>query len=141
MFIPTIYIENIKSENKSIEISGNKLHHLKNVLRIRDEDKINISNGKGLVFYGNFVNNCVKINKSRMYERQNSLKIFIPYLRERNRFRFLIEKLTELNVNEIHIGMTENAQNTNYNKSKNLRLGNFCTRTVRFSLLTKSIFS
>ena len=66
MFIPTIYIENIKSENKSIEISNNKLHHLKNVLRIRDEDKINISDGKGLVFYGNFVNNCVKINNSRM---------------------------------------------------------------------------
>ena len=118
MFIPTIYIENIKPENKSIEVSSNKLHHLKNVLRIRDEDKINISNGKGLVLYGNFANNCVKINNSRMYERQNSLKIFVPYLREKNRFRFLIEKLTELNVNEIHIGMTENTQNTNYNKSK-----------------------
>ena len=88
MFIPTIYIENIKSENKSIEISRNKLHHLKNVLRIRDEDKINISNGKGLVFYGKFVNNFVKINNSRIYERQNSLKIFVPYLRERNRFRY-----------------------------------------------------
>ena len=43
MFIPTIYIENIKPESKSIEVSGNKLHHLKNVLRIRDEDKINLS--------------------------------------------------------------------------------------------------
>ena len=37
MFIPTIYIENIKPENKSIEVSSNKLHHLKNVLRIRDD--------------------------------------------------------------------------------------------------------
>ena len=118
MFIPTIYIENIKSENKSIEISDKKIHHLKNVLRIRDEDKINISNGQGCVFYGNFINNCVKINNSRMYERQNSLKIFVPYLRDKSRFRFLIEKLTELNVNEIHIGMTKNTQNTNYNKSK-----------------------
>jgi len=118
MFIPTIYIENIKSESKSTEISDKKLHHLKNVLRIRDEDKINISNGQGCVFYGNFINNCVKINNSRMYERQNSLRIFVPYLREKNRFRFLIEKLTELNVNEVHIGMTENTQNTNYNKSK-----------------------
>ena len=47
MFIPTIYIENIKSENKSIEISSNKLHHLKNVLRIKDDTKVKISNGKG----------------------------------------------------------------------------------------------
>ena len=29
MFIPTIYIENIKSEYKSIEISDKKIHHLK----------------------------------------------------------------------------------------------------------------
>ena len=53
-----------------------------------------------------------------MYQRQNSLKIFVPYLREKSRFRFLIEKLTELNVNEIHIGMTKNTQNTNYSKLK-----------------------
>ena len=53
-----------------------------------------------------------------MYQRQNSLKIFVPYLREKNRFRFLIEKLTELNVNEIYIGITKNTQNTNYSKSK-----------------------
>ena len=53
-----------------------------------------------------------------MHQRQNSLKIFVPYLREKNRFRFLIEKLTELNVNEIYIGITKNTQNTNYSKSK-----------------------
>jgi len=58
----------------------------------------------------------ILIKNSRMYQRQNSLKIFIPYLRDKSRFRFLIEKLTELNVNEIHIGMTKNTQNTNYSK-------------------------
>ena len=67
---------------------------------------------------GNFINNFVEIKNSRMYQRQNSIKIFIPYLRDKSRFRFLIEKLTELNVNEIHIGMTKNTQNTNYSKPK-----------------------
>ena len=117
MFIPTIYIEN-SNDNMSVEVSDKKLHHLNKVLRLRDGDKINISNGKGLIYYGNLINNFVEIKNSRMYQRQNSLKIFVPYLREKNRFRFLIEKLTELNVNEVHIGMTENTQNTNYNKSK-----------------------
>lgn len=117
MFVPTIYIEN--SNNKmSVEVSDKKLHHLNQVLRLRDGDKVNISDGKGLISYGNFINNCVEINNSRMYQRQNSLKIFLPYLREKNRFRFLIEKLTELNVNEIYIGNTKNTQNTNYSKSK-----------------------
>ena len=88
------------------------------VLRLRDGDKINISDGKGIIYYGNLINNFVEIKNSRMYQRQNSLKIFVPYLREKNRFRFLIEKLTELNVNEIYIGITKNTQNTNYSKSK-----------------------
>ena len=117
MFVPTIYIEN-SNNNMSVEVSDKKLHHLNQVLRLRDGDKVNISNGKGLIYYGNLINNFVEIKNSRMYQRQNSLKIFVPYLREKNRFRFLIEKLTELNVNEVHIGMTENTQNTNYNKSK-----------------------
>ena len=117
MFVPTIYIEN-SNDNMSVEVSDKKLHHLNQVLRLRDGDKVNISNGKGLISYGNLINNCVEINNSRMYQRQNSLKIFVPYLREKNRFRFLIEKLTELNVNEIYIGITKNTQNTNYSKSK-----------------------
>ena len=118
MFVPTIYIENLNNDNKSFEISDNKLHHLKQVLRVKDGNKVNISDGKGLISYGHFINNCVEIKNSRRYERQNSLKIFVPYLREKSRFRFLIEKLTELNINEIHIGMTKNTQNTNYSKSK-----------------------
>ena len=117
MFVPTIYIEN-SNDNMSVEVSDKKLHHLNQVLRIKDGDKVNISDGKGRISYGNFINNCVEINNSRMYQRQNSLKIFVPYLREKNRFRFLIEKLTELNVNEIYIGITKNTQNTNYSKSK-----------------------
>ena len=117
MFVPTIYIENL-NDNMSVEVSDKKLHHLNQVLRLRDGDKVNISDGKGHICYGNFINNCVEINNSRMYQRQNSLKIFVPYLREKNRFRFLIEKLTELNVNEIYIGITKNTQNTNYSKSK-----------------------
>ena len=117
MFVPTIYIEN-SNDNMRVEVSDKKLHHLNKVLRIRDGDKVNISDGKGLIYYGNLINNFVEIKNSRMYQRQNSLKIFVPYLREKNRFRFLIEKLTELNVNEIYIGITKNTQNTNYSKSK-----------------------
>ncbi len=117
MFVPTIYIEN-SNDSMSVKVSDKKLHHLNQVLRLRDGDKVNISDGKGLISYGNFINNCVEIKNSRMYQRQNNLKIFVPYLREKNRFRFLIEKLTELNVNEIYIGMTKNTQNTNYSKSK-----------------------
>ena len=56
MFVPTIYIEN-SNENMSVEVSDKKLHHLNQVLRLRDGDKVNISDGKGLISYGNFINN------------------------------------------------------------------------------------
>ena len=39
MFVPTIYIEN-SNENMSVEVSDKKLHHLNQVLRLRDGDKL-----------------------------------------------------------------------------------------------------
>ena len=55
MFVPTIYIEN-SNNNMSVEVSDKKLHHLNQVLRLRDGDKVNISDGNGLISYGNFIN-------------------------------------------------------------------------------------
>ena len=46
------------------------------------------------------------------YLRNHEITIFIPALREKNRFRFMIEKLVELNVSKVVIGKTENTQNT-----------------------------
>ena len=79
MFVPTIYIEN--SNNKmNVEVSDKKLHHLNQVLRLRDGDKVNISNGKGLISYGNFINNCVEI--------KNCLRTSIF---SKSNFRFMFE--------------------------------------------------
>jgi RsmE family RNA methyltransferase len=44
--------------------------------------------------------------------------VFIPFLREKNRFRYLIEKLVELNVSELHIGETHNTQKINVKSEK-----------------------
>ena len=48
MFVPTIYIEN-SNNNMCVEVSDKKLHHLNQVLRLRDGDKVNISAVKGLI--------------------------------------------------------------------------------------------
>ena len=66
MFVPTIYIEN-SNNNTSVEVSDKKLHHLNQVLRLRDGDKVNISDGKGRICYGNFINKCVEINLSLIH--------------------------------------------------------------------------
>ena len=51
-------------------------------------------------------------------QKPNLIKIFIPFLREKNRFRYLIEKIVELNVAEIHIGETHNTQKINIKSEK-----------------------
>ena len=72
MFVPTIYIEN-STDNMRVEVSVKKLYHLNQVLRLKDGDKVNISDGKGLISYGNFINNCVEIKNSKIGRKKGIL--------------------------------------------------------------------
>ncbi len=112
MFTPTIYIPNCDLDSDYITLDDSKLHHLKNVLRMKNEDNVNISNGNGKLFIGKLSKNDVKVSSKKDYVRNHETKIFVPPLREKNRFRFMIEKLVELNVSKLVIGKTENSQNT-----------------------------
>ena len=112
MFTPTIYIPNCDLDSDYITLDDSKLHHLKNVLRMKNEDNVNISNGNGKLLIGKLSKNDVKVSSNKDYVRNHETKIFVPPLREKNRFRFMIEKLVELNVSKLVIGKTENSQNT-----------------------------
>ena len=104
MFTPTIFLPEVDSNKKKVSIDDSKIHHLKNVLRVKDFDSVNISNGVGELFLGHLVKNHVEINSQKKYSRKNEISLFVPYLREKNRFRFMIEKLVELNVCRLVIG-------------------------------------
>ena len=112
MFTPTIYIPNCDLDSDYITLDDSKLHHLKNVLRMKNEDNVNISNGNGKLLIGKLSKNDVKVSTKKDYVRNHETKIFVPALREKNRFRYMIEKLVELNVSKLVIGKTENSQNT-----------------------------
>lgn len=118
MFIPTVYTPGVDIENNKIILSESKYHHIKNVLRIRENNEINISNGKGHIMFGKLKENFVLIDNVKEFQKPNNIKVFIPFLREKNRFRYLIEKLVELNVSELHIGETQNTQKINIKSPK-----------------------
>jgi 16S rRNA (uracil1498-N3)-methyltransferase len=118
MFIPTVYTPGVDIKNNKIELSESKLHHIKNVLRIRENNEINISNGKGHIMFGKLKEDFVLIDNVKEFQKPNNIKVFIPFLREKNRFRYLIEKLVELNVSELHIGETHNTQKINIKSEK-----------------------
>ncbi len=118
MFIPTIFLPEVDSDKKIVSLEDSKVHHLKNVLRVKDFESVNISNGVGELLLGSFVKDHVEINSQKKYTRKNKISIFVPFLREKNRFRFMIEKLVELNVYRLFIGKTQNTQNTKIDINK-----------------------
>ena len=113
MFIPTIFNPDIQESDELVEIGDDKLHHIKKVLRKENGSKLKVTNGQGLILQGKLHNKDVEISSKNIYNRTLSYSIFLPHLRERNRFRFMLEKLTELNSHYIFIGSTENSQKTN----------------------------
>ena len=113
MFIPTIFNPDINESDELVEIGDDKLHHIKKVLRKKNGSELKVTNGQGLILQGKLHNKDVEISSKNIYNRTLSYSIFLPHLRERNRFRFMLEKLTELNSHYIFIGSTENSQKTN----------------------------
>ena len=118
MYIPTIYNKDIDETSYSLALNDDKLHHIKNVLRVKNNSPIKVSNGKGLMYFGKFKDNKVEINSKKEYKREKSINIFIPPIQDKTRFRFMIEKLGELSVNSITIASTDYSQKVNINTDK-----------------------
>ena len=110
MHIPTVFVSDKLDTFNELKLSDEKLHHLKNVLRMKDMDEIKISNGKGKLHYGNLDGNIVTLKSSEEFERKNEIDIFVSFIQDKDRLRFIIEKLTELSVNSISFGPTDHSQ-------------------------------
>ena len=106
MHVPTIYNTDIDESYDELVLNDDKLHHLINVLRIKNNSPIKISNGEGILFFGKLKDNNIQISSKKEYKR------------DKTRFRFMIEKLGELNVNSITIGPTDYSQKANVNTGK-----------------------
>ena len=98
MHTPTVFDSKILDTFKELQLSDEKLHHLKNVLRIKDMDEIKISNGKGKLYFGNLEGNVVLLESNQEFERKNDIDVFISFIQDKDRLRFIVEKLTELSV-------------------------------------------
>ena len=118
MHTPTIFDRNYEVEVDKYSIPEDKLHHLENVLRIKQDSLIKVTNGRGLVSTGVKFNEYINISETNLMERDSEINIFISKLQDKTRMRLVIEKLTELGVNSITIGPTENSQKMNININK-----------------------
>ena len=118
MHIPTIFDANYESSKEDYVLSEEKLHHLNNVLRVKDGSDVMVTNGEGIISHGKISNLKVDIFETITHQRNNELNIFIAKLQDKTRMRQLIEKLTELGVKSITIGPTMNSQKVNIDAEK-----------------------
>ena len=93
--------------SKNIAISDkDELHHLRNVLRLKKNDAVYLFDGKGKEASGKLLTVTpkqadVQIHSVKQSKRKKPLIILACALPKRSKFEFIIEKATELGVDEI----------------------------------------
>jgi len=103
---PRRFYSEKRSGSGHIEIVSDELFHLRNVLRGRPGDPVEIFDGKGTLFTGKIesINNSramVQIEKETFTDKSPERIIIAPSLLKRKPMNLMIEKLTEMGVEEI----------------------------------------
>ncbi len=97
----------LDENQKLVKLTGEEFHHLSKVLRIKLNDEIFLTNGRGLIAKALISKvsrqDCeTEILEFQKFERKKiKLTALIPILKQEERFEFAIEKLTELGIDEI----------------------------------------
>jgi 16S rRNA (uracil1498-N3)-methyltransferase len=89
-----------------LSIDGEECHHIAKVMRCRPGDELEIVNGRGRLVYGRIAvakNNCLQVNVQRWqdFPMPAPRVIIAPSLTKGHAMNWLIEKLTEMGVDEI----------------------------------------
>lgn len=101
------FLPNLTKENKIADFSKEESKHLYKVLRKKNGDKINITNGKNILFKGTISsiskNNC-QVNILDVIKKNPlsySLHVGISLLKSNERFEWFLEKASEIGITEI----------------------------------------
>lgn len=107
MTLPFFYIAEYNSGQKEIVLDEDTSKHIVHVLRMKEREKLNLTDGKGNLITAEIKDahkkRCeVKVEGPR-YKEQCSRKITIgiSLLKNTNRFEWFLEKATEIGVSEI----------------------------------------
>ena len=118
-----LYSPDLKQSNTSVLLSKDEEKHLR-VLRLKDNEEIYLSNGKGLLALAkvNFRNNMPMITPLEFYKNYGELNakitVAICQIQSRERVEFLVEKAVELGVVEITIVHCDYSQKFNISEER-----------------------
>jgi len=107
MNLPFFYIKEYDPSQKKIVLDEDTSKHLVQVLRMRDGEKLNLTDGKGNLLAAEIIDDhkrhCEVTIEGTRYKEQGSRKITIAIslLKNSSRFEWFLEKATEIGINEI----------------------------------------
>jgi len=107
MALPFFYIEEFDSSQKEIVLEEDTARHVIQVLRMKEGERLNLTDGKGRLITaqisGAHKKHCsVKIQAvSHELRAARKIAVAISLLKNINRFEWFLEKATEIGVNEI----------------------------------------
>ena len=128
MNLPFFYIKEYDPSQKKIVLDEDTSKHLVQVLRMRDGEKLNLTDGKGNLLAAEIIDDhkrhCEVTIEGTRYKEQGSRKITIAIslLKNSSRFEWFLEKATEIGVSEIIplICRRTEKQHFNHDRTKNI---------------------
>lgn len=107
MTLPFFYIENFDGAAKTIVLNEDNSRHVVQVLRMKEGEKLNLTDGKGNLITAEITGvhkkHCEVLVKETSTQQPATRKITIAIslLKNSNRFEWFLEKATEIGVAEI----------------------------------------
>jgi 16S rRNA (uracil1498-N3)-methyltransferase len=107
MALPFFYISDYDSSKKEIVLDEDTSRHIVQVLRMKQGEQLNLTDGKGNVFTTSITDDHKKHSSVRIEDvhykepATRKVSIAISLLKNANRFEWFLEKATEIGVNEI----------------------------------------
>jgi len=105
--LPFFYIENFETGQKEIVLSEENSKHIVQVLRMKEGEKLHLTDGKGNLITAEIIDDhkkhcTVKLIDSRLTNHDpRKVIIAISLLKNPSRFEWFLEKAAEIGVNEI----------------------------------------
>jgi len=107
MSLSYFYIEQFDPGSKEIVLDEETSYHIVQVLRMKPEEKLQLTDGRGNLVTGNILEchkkHCTIRVEGTMYREQGSRKIAIAIslIKNTSRFEWFLEKATEIGITEI----------------------------------------
>ena len=121
------YNEHITSKSESFELNRKETKHITKVLRKREGDYLDFTNGKNEKFKCKieFIKkntSTLKIIEYLKYDSSENLHIGISLLKSTSRFENFLEKCTEIGINEITPIVCQRTENKKFNKIRLIKI-------------------